>query len=295
MSELTIQKLKQMKASGQKLVMVTAYDYPSARWAEAAGVDLILVGDSLGVVVLGYPDTLAVTMDEMVHHTKAVVRGVTQTMVIADMPFMSYQTDQATALANAGRFLQQAGAQAVKLEGGSPAMVATVARLTEIGIPVLGHLGFTPQSTNQLGGPGFQGKTASQAAQLLEAALQLEAAGIFGLVLELVPWEVAELITARLKVPTIGIGSGPACDGQVLVYHDLLGLNPELKLKHNRVFAEGGQLLQQGLADYAAAVRQGEFPTAAHTRRMEPAEYQELLRLIEPMLRGKDGNDPKPN
>jgi 3-methyl-2-oxobutanoate hydroxymethyltransferase len=279
MPEITTLKLQKMKRERQKIVMVTAYDFPGARLAEAAGVDLILVGDSLGMVVLGYPDTLAVTMEDMLHHTKAVARGASRAMVIADMPFMSFQISPEQALANAGRFLQEAGAQAVKLEGGTD-MAATVKRITGSGIPVFGHLGFTPQSVNQLGGALFQGKTAGKAVKLLEDALRLEDAGACAVVLELVPWEVAELVSERLSVPTIGIGSGPACDGQVLVYHDLLKLGGEHELRHNKVYAETGRTIQTALESYCAEVRAGSFPTEENTRRMEAAEFEELRRSL---------------
>lgn len=285
MREITTVKIRKMKQAGQKLVMITAYDYAAARLVEAAGVDLILVGDSLGVVMLGYENTVAVTMDDMLHHVKAVTRGATRAMVIADLPFLSYQVSEEQAVANAGRLLQEGGAQAVKLEGGE-AMAPTVRRIVRAGIPVFGHLGFTPQSVHGLGGPGFQGKEPLQAKRLLEDALRLEDAGICGLVLELVPWEVAEAITARLTVPTIGIGSGPACDGQVLVYHDLLGLDPGIKLRHNRVFAEIGRMTTEAVQSYLEAVRSGQFPTEANTRRMGPAEHLEFQAAIAGMQQG---------
>ncbi len=275
MREMTALKLRKMKRDGTKLVMVTAYDYAGARLAEAAGVDLILVGDSLGVVVLGYETTLQVTLEDMLHHLKPVVRGTQRAMIVGDLPFLSYQVSAEQAVLNAGRLLQEGGAQAVKLEGAA-AVTPTVRRITEAGIPVFGHLGFTPQAVHSLGGAIFQGKTAAKARQLLEDALRLEDAGACGIVLELVPWEAAALISGRLTVPTIGIGSGPACDGQVLVYHDLLGLNPEVQLKHNKVYAPIGKMTVAAIGNYAAEVRSGQFPTAAHTRRMEAAALQEL-------------------
>ncbi len=275
MREITTAKLLKLKRDGQKIVMVTAYDASAARLADTAAVDLILVGDTLGMVMLGYENTLAVTMDDMVHHLKAVVRGSRRAMVVGDLPFMAYQVSPEQAMVNAGRIIQEGGAQAVKLEGGTPVLPA-VKRITTAGIPVFGHLGFTPQSINQFGGAVFQGKTPDKAAKLLEEALRLEDAGVCGLVLELVPWEVAEIITERLTVPTIGIGSGPACDGQVLVYHDLLGLEPAVLLKHTKRYAEAGELIQAALGRYAAEVRAGVFPTEANTRRMDPAELEEF-------------------
>lgn len=278
MNEITIVKLRKKKEMQEKIVMITAYDYPSAKMVDEAGVDLILVGDSLGVVVLGYENTLAVTMEEMVHHTKAVTRGAKRALVVADMPFLSYQISVEAAVANAGRFLQEAGAHAVKLEGGSE-MVSVISKITIAGIPVFGHLGFTPQSLHQIGGAIFQGKTAFKAVKLLEDALRLEDAGVSALVLELVPLEAAELITARLRIPTIGIGSGPNCDGQVLVYHDLLGLNSDFKPRHSKVFAEVGSVIKDGIVSYINEVRGLNFPTADHTKHMEQMEVEELMKL----------------
>jgi 3-methyl-2-oxobutanoate hydroxymethyltransferase len=278
MNGMNLLKLRKMKAAGEKIVMITAYDYPGARMADEAGVDIILVGDSLGTAVLGYENTLSVTMNDMIHHTKAVTRAVKQAMVISDLPFMSYQVSVAEAVANAGRFLQEAGAHGVKLEGGTE-MIPAVNKIIEAGIPVIGHLGFTPQSVHRIGGALFQGKTAAKAVQLLEEALRLEDAGVFALVLELVPLEAAELISSRLQIPTIGIGSGPKCDGQVLVYHDLLGLNMEFQPKHSRVFADAGQVIREGISNYVRDVRWGNFPTASHTKMMEPAELEELGKI----------------
>jgi 3-methyl-2-oxobutanoate hydroxymethyltransferase len=279
MSEITVLKLRKMKEAGEKIVMITAYDYPSSKLVDEAGVDLILVGDSLGVVLLGYDNTLAVTMEDMVHHTKAVSRAAKRAMVVADMPFLSYQISIEAAVANAGRFLQEAGAQAVKLEGGRE-IVPIISKITIAGIPVIGHLGFTPQSVHQIGGAIFQGKTAANAVKLLEDALYLQDAGVFAIVLELIPFEAAELITGRLKTPTIGIGSGPKCDGQVLVYHDLLGLNADFQPKHSKIFANAGQVIKEGVADYVTEVRQLKFPTVENTKRMEQTEFEELRRMI---------------
>jgi len=282
MQEITVLTLRKLKKTGQKIVMITAYDFPSAKLADQAGVDVILVGDSLGVVVLGYQDTLTVTMADMLHHTKAVARGVQRAMIVGDLPFLSYQVSPELALANAGRFLKEAGAQAVKLEGGAE-VAAAVAKITGAGIPVFGHLGFTPQSVHRLGGAIFQGKTVKAALTLIEDALRLEDAGACGLVLELVPWEVATLISERLAIPTIGICSGPDCDGQVLVYHDLLALNPDFQPRHNRIFGEAGNLVRQAIMAYASEVRAGAFPTESHTRRMAEAEYQQLKEsLLQP-------------
>ncbi|MCL6590328.1 MAG: 3-methyl-2-oxobutanoate hydroxymethyltransferase [Firmicutes bacterium] len=280
MGEITVLKLRKLKESKEKIVMITAYDFPTAKLVDEAGVDVVLVGDSLGVVVLGYESELSVTMADMLHHTKAVARGVKRAMVVADMPFLSYQVSPEVAVANAGRFLQEGGAQAVKLEGGAEA-ASTISRITAAGIPVFGHLGFTPQSTHRIGGPIFQGKTASKAGKLLDDALCLEDAGASAIVLELVPWEAAELISSRLQIPTIGIGSGPGCDGQVLVYHDLLEYYPGARPKrHNKVYAPVGQLIKDAVQNYSAEVRGMRFPTGENTRRMEPEEYQRLIENI---------------
>lgn len=279
MNPISVLKLRKMKEAHEKIVMITAYDYPSAKLVDEAGVDLILIGDSLGTVLLGYENTLAVTMNDMLHHTKAVSRGTKRAMVISDMPFMSYQVSVEAAITNAGRFLQEAGAHAVKLEGGAK-MAPVISKITNAGIPVFGHLGFTPQSINNIGGAIFQGKTANKAVKLVDDALRLEDAGSCGIVLELVPWEVAELITNRLTIPTIGIGSGPACDGQVLVFHDLLGLNPGFKPMHCKIYAETGELIKNAVQEYIEDVRGQKFPTVENTKRMDPAEYNELCNQL---------------
>jgi len=257
---ITILDLKAMKRRCEKIVMLTAYDYPSARLVEAAGVPLILVGDSLGMVVLGYDSTIPVTMDEMLHHVKAVVRGTTRAHIVADMPFMSYQAGPAEALPNAGRMLKEGGAQSVKLEGGIR-IAETVRALVESGIPVMGHLGLTPQSVNQLGGYRVQGKTPAAAVRLLNDAVALQEAGAYAVVLESVPVPVAQAITEKIDVPTIGIGAGPACDGQVQVFHDLLGLFTAFVPKHAKRYAEAGQAITEAVCAYVDDVRAGRFPT----------------------------------
>ena len=223
MPRVSIRDIAQMKAKGEKIPMVTTYDYTSARLADAAEIPIVLVGDSLGMVVLGYDSTIPVTMEDMIHHVKMVTRGAQQALVVADMPFMSYQVDQAQALTNAARLLQEGGAQTVKLEGGE-SVAGTVHRIVECGIPVMGHLGLTPQSVNGFGGYRVQGRLRQEAVQLLKDAKALEEAGAYAVVLELVPTALARLISQRLTVPTIGIGAGPGCDGQVQVLHDMMGL-----------------------------------------------------------------------
>ena len=257
---VTTRNVQEFKKKGQKFAVLTAYDYPTAKLVEEAGVPVILVGDSLGQVVLGYDSTVKVTMEEMLHHTKAVVRGTQRAMVVGDMPFLSYNLDEAQALQNAGRFLQEAGAQAVKLEGGVH-VADTVKRITEAGIPVMGHIGLTPQSVHQLGGYRVQGKTSAEAHELVEDALALEAAGAFSVVLELIPTSVAETISQRLTIPTIGIGAGVGCDAQVQVINDMLGLNTDFVPKHAKRYATLGDQLREAVATYAAEVQAGTFPT----------------------------------
>lgn len=272
---VTINDLKEMKRRGERIPMLTAYDYSTARFLDEAGVPLILVGDSLGMVMLGYDSTLPVTLDVMIHHTRAVTRGTQRALVVGDMPFMTYQTNAEDALRNAARFLQEAGAQAIKLEGGEH-MAATVRRLVESGIPVMGHLGLTPQSINQLGGYKVQGRNPAAAAKLLRDSLALEEAGVFSIVLEGVPSALARLITRRLSVPTIGIGAGPHCDGQVQVVHDMLGLYPDFVPKHAKQYARIGDVIQDAVRSYIAEVREGAFPTAKESYTMDEGILAEL-------------------
>ena len=246
-----------------KLPCVTAYDYACARLADAAGIPLLLVGDSLGMAVLGYRSTLPVTMAEMLHHTAAVVRGATEALVVADMPFLSYQISIAEALRNAGRFLQEAGADAVKIEGGA-FRADLVKALVQNGIPVLGHIGLTPQSVNVLGGFKVQGKTREAGEQLVEDAQALAAAGAFALVLECVPPDIAAGVTAASPVPVIGIGAGPVCDGQVLVMHDLLGLTENRPPKFVKPYAALAETLRAAFSAYASDVQKGVFPGPEH-------------------------------
>ena len=256
---VTTRDVQRFKAQGERFPVLTAYDFPTARLVEEAGVPVILVGDSLGQVVLGHASTIPVTMEVMLHHTAAVVRGTERAMVIADMPFLSYNLSDEQALQNAGRFLQEAGAQAVKLEGGVR-VAETVRRVTEAGIPVMGHIGLTPQSVNQIGGYRVQGKTEAEAVALMDDAIALQQAGAFSVVLELVPDEVAKAVTERLDVPTVGIGAGPHCDGQVQVVHDLLGFGTSYIPKHARRFADVGDVIRDAVARYAGEVRSGDFP-----------------------------------
>jgi 3-methyl-2-oxobutanoate hydroxymethyltransferase len=275
MARITVDDIKGMKQRGERVVMLTAYDYPSARLAEEAGVDMILVGDTLGMVVLGYDSTVPVTMEDMVHHTKAVVRGSERAMVVGDMPFMSFQTGFEDAMRNAGRMLKETGCQAVKLEGGVH-MAETVRRLVQVGIPVVGHIGLTPQSVNQLSGFKVQGKTPEAAERLMEDAVALQQAGAFCIVLELIPAPLAKLISQRLRVPTIGIGAGAGCDGQVQVWHDILALYSAFTPKHAKQYAQIGEAIREAIERYAAEVRSGEFPTQKESFRMDEKVLQEL-------------------
>ncbi|HEX3555062.1 MAG TPA: 3-methyl-2-oxobutanoate hydroxymethyltransferase [Thermoanaerobaculia bacterium] len=242
---------------GDHLVMVTAYDFPQGRTADAAGVDVILVGDSLAMVVLGHPDTLSVTMDEMIHHTRAVRRGVKRALLVADMPYGSFHLGTDQAVANAIRFVKEAGAQGVKIEGARPELVAA---MTAAEVPVMAHLGLTPQSVHRFGGFKVQGRDEAARRFILDAAEQVEAAGAFSLVLECVPTDLAAEVTRRLSIPTIGIGAGAGCTGQVLVYHDLLGLEERIAPRFVRRYAELGKLSREGIARFADDVRAGRFP-----------------------------------
>ncbi len=272
---VSINQVKEMKAKKEKIVMLTAYDYSTAKLVDESGIPLILVGDSLGMVMLGYESTIPVTMDEMIHHTKAVVRGTKQAMVIGDMPFMTYHTSTADALRNAARFIQEGGAQAIKLEGGV-AVAETVKRIVECGIPVMGHIGLTPQSVHQLGGHRVQGKTPEAAERLLKDAQALEQADAFAVVLELVPAPLSKLVTQKLGIPTIGIGAGPDCDGQVQVISDLLGLFSDFVPKHAKQYAKLAGSIKTALADYIAEVKAGKFPTAEHSSTIDESLLEEL-------------------
>ena len=258
--QVTVPWVRAARARGERLVMVTAYDYPGGRLADQAGVDLVLVGDSLAMVVLGHDDTLAVTMEEMLHHVRAARRGVERALLVADMPFGSFHLGPEQAVANALRFVKEAGAQAVKIEG---ARIDVIRALVDAEIPVMAHLGLTPQSIHRFGGFRVQGRGAEARAALLEAARAVEAAGAFALVLECIPSELAREVTAELGIPTLGIGAGAACDGQVLVFHDLLGIEERIAPRFVRRYAEIGRTARAALEAYARDVRTGAFPSAA--------------------------------
>ena len=260
----TVVTLQNAKDNGEKITMLTAYDYSMAKLIDEAGINMILVGDSLGMVMLGYEDTLSVTMEDMIHHTRAVARGAKDAFVVADMPFMSYQTSVYDAVYNAGRLMKEGRAQAVKLEGGRE-MVEQIRAITKASIPVVGHLGLTPQSLNAFGGFKVQGKSEEAARKLLEDAKIIEEAGAVAIVLECVTAKLAELISKQVKVPTIGIGAGAGCDGQVLVYQDMLAMFGDFKPKFVKQFAPIGDLMKEAFAKYIEEVETGAFPAQEHT------------------------------
>ena len=276
MPRMTARRIRSMKSRGQRIPVVTAYDYTFARLVDRAGFPVVLVGDSLGMVSLGYDSTIPVTMDDMVRHTKAVVRGTERALVVTDMPFMSFQPSVEEAMKNAGRLVQEGGAQSVKLEGAGPT-VEKVRCIVEAGIPVMGHLGLTPQSVHQFGGYRVQGKARNDALRLLNDAQALQEAGAYALVLELVPAPLARAITRKLSIPTIGIGAGPHCDGQVQVIHDILGLYDDFVPKHTRRYLELSETITAALGQYAQEIRDGSFPSSNESFDMDEALLQDLL------------------
>jgi 3-methyl-2-oxobutanoate hydroxymethyltransferase len=259
-----VRHLLEMKRRGEKIVVLTAYDYLFGRLVDEGGADVVLVGDSLGQVVLGYDSTVPVTLDDMVHHARAVRRGVQRALLVVDMPFLTFQLSTEDTLRNAGRLMQEAGAEAVKLEGGDEDTARRIRALVRAGIPVMGHIGLTPQSVHALGGHRVQGRAAADADRLREEALRLQEAGCFAIVLELIPASLAADISRSLEVPTIGIGAGAGADGQVLVLYDMLGLNDGFQPKFLRRFADLSAVAKEGIAGFVAAVRGGEYPAAEH-------------------------------
>jgi 3-methyl-2-oxobutanoate hydroxymethyltransferase len=262
--KITTSYLMEMKKKGEKITMLTAYDCLMAAQLDECGIDILLVGDSVGNVLLGYENTIPVTMDEMIHHCSAVARGTKRAMVVGDMPFMSYQVSCEEALRNAGRFLKEAGAEAVKLEGGSE-FCDIVKKIVDTGIPVMGHLGLTPQSVYKFGGYGVRGEDRDQALKILEDSKALERAGVFSIVLEKVPAKLAKKVTQQLKIPTIGIGAGADCDGQVLVTHDMLGFFDKFKPKFAKRYSKLGNEMKRCYRKYIEEVKNGEFPTEEHS------------------------------
>lgn len=272
--------LKKYKSEGRKIVCLTAYDYSTAKILDNAGVDVILVGDSLAMVALGHKTTHAVSMEEMLHHTKAVTRGAQRAMVVADLPFMSYQVDVTQAITNAGRFIKEAAAQAVKLEGSTDLTLQIISRLTGMGIPVMGHLGFTPQSIHGLGGTRVQGRSAEAAYKLVNDALDLQKAGAFSVVLEMVPASVSKIISSRLEIPTIGIGAGNECDGQILVTDDLLGKYTDFQPRFVRRYADLDQICTDAVRRYADDVMSQQFPNQQESFMLAAEEEEELLKAL---------------
>ncbi len=273
--KLTIPDIQKKKKEGRKITLLTAYDYPSGRLIDEAGVDIILIGDSLAMTVLGYESTVPITMDEMVHHAKAVKRGVRYGLIIGDMPFMTYNIGEKETIRNAGRFIKEGGCGAVKIEGGTE-MVSVVKALVKAGIPVLGHIGLTPQTATQLGGFKVQGKDAASAQKLLDSALALEKAGCFAVLLECVPDKLAKLITEKLQVPTIGIGAGSYCDGQALVTNDMIGLFDRFTPKFVKKYADLWPLLLNAFKRYKDEVESGKFPTEEHSFTMNGSELKKI-------------------
>lgn len=271
----TVSTFQDAKKNGKKVTMLTAYDYSTAKLIDEAGIDSILIGDSLGNVILGYEDTLSVTMEDMIHHTAAVARGAKEALIVADMPFMSYQTSVYDAVVNAGRLMKEGRANAVKLEGGA-SVCPQIKAITEAGIPVVAHLGLTPQSINAFGGYKVQGKSEEAAKKLVEDALAIQEAGAFAVVLECVPAKLAALVTQKLNIVTIGIGAGNECDGQVLVYQDMLGMFTDYVPKFVKQFAKVGDIMKQAFADYKKEVSEGVFPAQEHTYKIDDEVIEKL-------------------
>jgi len=275
LQKVTAKKIIEKKKRGEKIVTLTSYDYAFAKIVDQCGLDLILVGDSLSMVVLGYKNTLAVTLDEMIHHTKAVSRGVENAMIVGDMPFLSYKVNIKEAVKNAGRFIQEGGAEAVKVEGGIE-IIPIIKAMIKADIQVMGHIGLTPQAIYQIGGFLVQGKTVETAKNLILAAQELQNAGVFSIVLESIPWQIAKLITQSLDVPTIGIGAGPYCDGQILVLHDMLGIFTEFKPKFLKYFENLSERVQKAISNYKQEVEQEVYPDLAHSYDFPQEELEEI-------------------
>jgi len=278
--KVALPQLLEMKKSGQKISMITAYDYPTGIWAERAAIDIVLVGDSMAMTVLGHSTTLPATMAELIAHSQAVTRGCKNSFVLGDMPYMSYQPSVEMAVQNAGRFMSEGGCDGIKLEGGIT-MADRVEAIVNAGIPVMGHLGLTPQSMSMLGGFKVQGKDALMGKSIIDDAKALEEAGAFSVLLECVPSKVSKLVTERAEIPIIGIGGGPYCDGQALIFHDMFGLCPAFTPKFAKQYADVGQTIVEGLKRYAEEVREGSFPAPEHRFTISDEQYEELLAMLE--------------
>ena len=275
LQKVTAKKIIEKKKNGEKIVTLTSYDYAFAKIVDQCGIDLILVGDSLSMVVLGYNNTLAVTMDEMIHHTKAVSRAVDNAMIVGDMPFLSYKIDINEAVKNAGRFIQEGGAEAVKVEGGTE-IIPIIKAMIKADIQVMGHIGLTPQAIYQIGGFLVQGNTVETAKNLIIAAQNLQNAGVFSIVLESIPWQIAKIITQSLDIPTIGIGAGPYCDGQILVIHDMLGIFTDFKPKFLKYFENLGDRMQDAINKYKREVEEEKYPDLFHSYEFPSEELEEI-------------------
>ncbi len=280
LQKVTAKDIIEKKKKSEKIVTITSYDYSFAKIVDDSGIDLILVGDSLSMVMLGYTNTLSVTMDEMIHHTKAVSRGVSNALIVGDMPFLSYKIDIVEAVKNAGRFIQEGGAEAVKVEGGTE-ICPTIKAMIDADIQVMGHIGLTPQAVYQFGGFLVQGKTIETAKKLILDAKNLEEVGVFSIVLESIPWQVAELITNSVNVPTIGIGAGPYCDGQILVIHDMLGIFTDIKPKFLKYFGNIGEAISRALNNYKDEVINGKYPDREHSYEFPEQELTKINEWIE--------------
>ncbi|MFX0038312.1 MAG: 3-methyl-2-oxobutanoate hydroxymethyltransferase [Promethearchaeota archaeon] len=280
LQKVTTKDIIDKKKNGEKIVTITSYDYSFAKIVDDSGIDLILVGDSLSMVMLGYPNTLPVTLEEMIHHTKAVSRGVSNALLVGDMPFLSYKIDIVEAVKNAGRFIQEGGAEAVKVEGGTE-MCPTIKAMIDADIQVMGHIGLTPQAIYKFGGYLVQGKTIETAKKLILDAKNLEEVGVFSIVLESIPWQIAKLITNNIDIPTIGIGAGPHCDGQILVIHDMLGIFTEIKPKFLKYFGDIGKAIKRALNDYKDEVINGIYPDREHSYEFPQQELTEINEWID--------------
>ncbi len=280
LQKVTTNDIIEKKKKGEKIVTITSYDYAFAKIVDKSGIDLILVGDSLSMVMLGYTNTLSVTMNEMIHHTKAVSRGVSNALIVGDMPFLSYKVDKVEAVKNAGRFIQEGGAEAVKVEGGTE-ICPTIKAMIDADIQVMGHIGLTPQAIYQFGGFLVQGKTIEAAKKLILDAKNLEEVGVFSIVLESIPWQIAELITNSVDIPTIGIGAGPYCDGQILVIHDMLGIFTDFKPKFLKYFGNIGQDINRALNNYKDEVISGIYPDREHSYEFPQQELTKINEWVE--------------
>ncbi|HDZ19026.1 MAG TPA: 3-methyl-2-oxobutanoate hydroxymethyltransferase [archaeon] len=280
LQKVTVKDIVEKKKNGEKIVTITSYDYSFAKLVDKSGIDLILVGDSLSMVMLGYNNTLSVTMDEMIHHTKAVSRGVSNALIVGDMPFLSYKVDIKDAVKNAGRFIQEGGAEAVKVEGGTE-ICSTIKAMIEADIQVMGHIGLTPQAIYEFGGFLVQGKTIEAAKKLILDAKNLEETGVFAIVLEGIPWQIAKLITIAVNIPTIGIGAGPHCDGQIIVIHDMLGIFTEIKPKFVKYFGKIGESISQALDDYRNEVINGLYPDLEYSYEFPQNDLSEINEWFE--------------